>query len=330
MKASEWKALKALHSSLTMREVAYKTGLPLSTVSYMFNKLKEKGKFYFVVNYGELGLMVTTLITDNLKSDTGSLENLPLNVASVRKAYSGHGQFMVMYSIVPGPLVDELVSELKRDNIAVRTVVKGLEYIRWSPGFNAAELKGEFLKPVMEKAWEILNSSKKPPVFNTQSRVPDPIDLAIVSWRIQTGPFTSVLEGIKRIKESDPSFPKVSQQLISYHYRRHVLPSWLYNTYTPFLPMTSVPVRLYLFKGREAPALARALVALPYAYTATIDVDKAIVVAQYPCNMHYNVYSLISTADVELPYGEAILKPSMVSRTPFLWKPLARLRLLRK
>ncbi|RLE95489.1 MAG: hypothetical protein DRJ55_01785 [Thermoprotei archaeon] len=85
------------------------------------------------------------------------------------------------------------------------------------------------------------------------------------------------------------------------------------------MPSGKVPfIALYL-RGREAPALARALLALPGSIFAYVDMNKAYILAQYPCDLLHDVFSLASVADVEAPLGILTMKLGFKAKSPKLW-----------
>ena len=112
----------------------------------------------------------------------------------------------------------------------------------------------------------------------------------------------------------DPSFPPVYRQLLSVHYRRHVIARlWRYNSITLYCEVRANPVRAYYLVGRDAPAAARALIKLPMMYSALIDVEAAIVFGQPPPGYLAVIYQLLSQLDVEMPYGEIVLDPADIT-----------------
>ena len=165
----------------------------------------------------------------------------------------------------------------------------------------------------------------RPPAPPSSVKPPDPVDMAILVRKLQAGPFARPVEGVRYALSVDPSFPKVSEKTVGYHYRSHVLPAWLYNTFIPYLPMAEVPLRVFYFEGREAPALARVLIKLPYFITALVDVDRALVTGQPPSWMLETIYKVISSFDVKAPLCQLVMSSESIAKfIPHLWKFLKK------
>jgi len=67
-------------------------------------------------------------------------------------------------------------------------------------------------------------------------------------------------------------------------------------------------------EGRDAPAVARALVQLPWFHTAYIDFDRAIVSGQPPCESMLPLYKQLNELDVNTL--EFIMEPSLMRVVP--------------
>ena len=149
---------------------------------------------------------------------------------------------------------------------------------------------------------------------------PDPIDLAIILGK-QKHPYKSLLSIIRRVRKYDSNFPILSKQVLSYHYKKHVLKYWVYNTVNLYLDSAYVPFRLFYFEGPEAHIVARILVRFPSFYRALIDKEKAIVFGQPTGYILENIYKIISMFDIETPMGDLIVSLENISRFIIpLWK----------
>jgi 3'-phosphoadenosine 5'-phosphosulfate sulfotransferase (PAPS reductase)/FAD synthetase len=93
---------------------------------------------------------------------------------------------------------------------------------------------------------------------------------------------------------------RVSHQVLSYHFRNHVLKLWAGNRIWLYADAQQVPYRLLYLEGRDAPAVARALVQLPWLHTAYIDVGKAVVSGQPPCASMPHLYRVLGDLDVDV------------------------------
>ena len=317
----EWEIINVLQDSLTIRDLAKKSGIPLATTWRLVKKLYEKGKFHFVVDFRKLGLSQIAVISHFSDGYT----EWPYGTLSIRKIW-GNSPYLLHAAIVPEIFVDKYVKSLNTD---VVTVVRSLEHCKWKPNGGSLHLPEIGLIPIMAgRLWDMYFEQKnvKPPVPRLDHvPIPDPIDLAILVKKIQLGPFVKPFEAIKYAMSKDPHFPLVSEKTVSYHYRKHVLPAWQYNTFIPYFPLREVPIRIYYFEGREAPALARILINLPYFITALIDVDKSLLTAQPPPWMEVTIQQVIASFDVDTPLCQMVMSSESIAKfVPHLWRFLRR------
>ena len=125
----------------------------------------------------------------------------------------------------------------------------------------------------------------------------------------------------KEARKRDPSLPQTSEQVLSYHFTKHVKAMWKGNTAIVFNDMKLVPVRIFYFEGKDAPTFARILCQLPGSFTARINVDKALVIGQFPCSYDEYIVSEAEHFDIEMPFSYFV-QSSKDMRTviPGLWK----------
>mgnify|MGYP000041111779 CR=1 FL=1 len=321
----EWELIQALPSSLSLRRIAKRISLSPVSVWRIYKKLYEKGKFYYVFDTRRFGLCYLAVIS----TYPGNGENAwPQGTLTVRKIW-GLKPYTLFSALIPCTFISEYVKSLNAD---VVTVVRGLEIYWWRPDSGGSILMpGKGLMPFLSKTLEELYFKEKhaapPRELPDRIEAPDPIDLAILVKKLQAGPFAKPIEGIKYAASIDPLFPRVSEKTVSYHYRKHVLPGWLYNTFIPYLPINDVPLRVFYFEGREAPALARILINLPYFITALVDVNASLLTGQTPPWMMETVYRVISSFDVEAPLCQLVMSSRSIAKfIPHLWKFLKETR----
>jgi len=317
----EWEIIEATPEALTIRDLAKKSGVPLATTWRLVNKLHEKGKFQFVVDFRKLGLSQIAVISHF----SDEYAEWPYGTFSIRKIW-GNSPYLLHVAIVPEIFVNKYVKSLSTD---VVTVVRSLEYYKWKPNVGSLHLPEIGLIPIMAgRLWDMFFEQKnaRPPAPSLDHvPVPDPIDLAILVKKIQSGPFVKPFEAIEYAMSKDPQFPSVSEKTVSYHYRKHVLPAWQYNTFIPYFPLREVPIRIYYFEGREAPSIARVLINLPYFLTALIDTDKSLLTAQPPSWMEETIHKVISSFDVDTPLCQMVMSSENIAIfVPYLWKFLKR------
>ena len=96
---------------------------------------------------------------------------------------------------------------------------------------------------------------------------------------------------------------------------------WRGNTALIFADMRIVPIRIYYFEGRDAPLYARLLCQLPGAFSATIDVNKAVVIAQFLCYYDEHIMCEAEGFRVEMPYGYFVQSSINIARIiPKYWQ----------
>ena len=89
-------------------------------------------------------------------------------------------------------------------------------------------------------------------------------------------------------------------QILSQHFRNNVLKLWVGNRVWLYADAQQIPYRLIYMEGRDAPAVARALVQLLWFHTAYIDIEKAIVSGQPPCASMPHLYRVLGDLDVNV------------------------------
>ena len=309
----EYKFIVNLPSSRSLRGLANKTGISVSGALEIKKRLERRGKFHSVFNYRFFGLTPVAIIgREPVPSE------FPLGTLTVRRL-SGIGRYVLVTGLVPDEFVASFVSMLDMD---IAAFVKGTAFLKWLPNEACTGLSDHILEP----RWEGL---KEKSLFiekleTLETRVPDIIDAIILWGKIKYGPFYSVKKIIREALKVDEYLKGLTKQAVSYHYRRHVLPGWLYNTFIPRLSMEHIPLRIYYLEGRDAYLVALTLAHLPYFYTTYIDHGKVLVTGQVPCWMEYELYDkVLSVMDIKLPLGGLLASaPDVVFEIPKLWRYL--------
>ncbi len=313
----EWEILNVIRYSWTVRELARRAGLPYSTTWRILNAITEKGKVYFMPDYKNMNLLPLVVIT---KKDVKIIEVSSYTV-SIREIYGLKTKRKLIYALIPPPYVKNFLDVLGLDDVIV---IRGYEYIRWTANSNLTLYAPNIgvLMPVYGDIEKMLPSYTYPVEKYGGLKAPDKIDLAIIQGRIKDA-FITPSSAIKHAVRVDSSFPRISKQLISYHAIKHVKARyWRGNTINFFYPMNKVPIRVWYFKGKDAPTISRILVSIPSFFTATIDVEDALVIGQPPCSMLEDLYKRIFTLfeDVEMPLGDLVLSSKSIQRfRPRLW-----------
>ncbi len=312
---NEWEFIKAMEDSLNLLDISKKTKISYSNIYRIYDRLRSKVDFFFHVNYKKINLLpILILINDN--EPIKYVNNLTI---SIRKIYGTHSYYLI-YALVPCIYKEKYV---KSFNIEPVTIVEGLETQKWRPSYNSNiySPNQQLLMPVFSSWMDDIENLYKPvSVWESSSKAPDPIDITIILGKLKN-PYTSILNIVRTIRKYDSNIPILSKQVLSYHYRNHVLKCWLYNTINLYFDSNLVPFRLFYFEGPDAHIVARILTRYPMFYRALIDKDKAIVFGQPPGNIFENIYRIISMFDVEMPLGDLIVSLENMAWfiTP-LWK----------
>jgi len=120
----------------------------------------------------------------------------------------------------------------------------------------------------------------------------------LLLWVKSRWPFASLREAER---ESEKYLGRrVSHQVLSWHFRNHVLKLWAGNRVWLYADAQQIPYRLIYMEGKDAPAVARALVKLPWFHTAYIDIEKAVVSGQPPCASMPHLYRVLGNLDVDV------------------------------
>ena len=193
-------------------------------------------------------------------------------MTSVSLVYSLEFKRCYLLTALIPPVFVDYVSSLKP-----LIVVEGYEWHKWRPTFCEYDSK---LKRLVTKLDfdSVKRYDYEVKVWNRGLLAPDIYDLVLLQGRMKYA-FARPLEIYREAKSKDPGLPDVSEQVLSYHFTRHVKSMWAYNSITLY---SQHPTRVFYFEGYGAPALARILSLFPYSIESIVDVDKALVVTQLP------------------------------------------------
>jgi len=304
IKAKEWLVLKAACESLTIGDIVEKTGLKPYSVTRILNRLRGKVFIGFQPDYRKMGLLPVAIVTRLSRT------NLPPFTVADRKLYSSSKEEMELITAVPPERDVNLYLSLLSGE--PKYIVYGHEYIFWR--LNNAKLtlyieSENKVAPVLPRIYEVLNeySGKAPQRKPPKTETIDEIDLKILEEKQEYA--------FKKLREISRIIG-ISHQVLSYHFRRHVRRLWTGNRIRLYLDANVVPFRVYVFEGKDAPALAKTLVELPYFHSAFVDEDKACVIAQPSDIVSKCLNKIINEIDVYMPFGELTMELKMERRIP--------------
>lgn len=297
-----WTILEALEDSLTLSEIANKTGLEKYTISRKLSEIKS-GKtnirLRFEVNLEKIGFINVGVIGRK------KIEILPF-LQSYREVRL-LGRKMYLYTfLIPydeDPL-NEVFSNFEEDALTVR----GLERKWWRVDSPATAYTD---KTVYGKLDDVELKRENPPTLPSRDAGLDDVDVLLL-WGKYRWPFTSMRE-IERESEKYLG-RRISHQVLSWHFKRHFLKLWIGNRVWLYGDIEQMPYRLLYLEGRDSPYAARALVQLPWFHTAYIDFDKALVSGQPPCPSMPQLYKSLGDLDVDVV--DFYMEPSTLKWVP--------------
>ncbi len=292
---NEWRVLSAIPRSSTIARISELTGLPYSTVIDVVKRLSRMGiEMHFVPRYDVMNVKPLFLL---FKAE--GVERLPLYTVRVSRL-KGRSSYLGVLALVPERHVDDYVAALPERPVER---VEGEEVRHWLPtGRLTRYVSGlGLVLPSTERLEEVLAAGRAP-IERREKRWVDWIDLLVIIFKMRYA-YTKLSE-VARLIEERLGMSAPSRQLMSYHYRTHVMGLWNYNAVGFRLNETVAPRRLYVFRGKESRVAARTLVEMPYFFESYIGEEGAATYAQPPCYTHRILYDILSTVDVDLPYGE--------------------------
>jgi len=250
-----------------------------------------------------MGLLPIAVI---LKS---GLERLPPFTIAERRLRGRLGVLELLTAVPPEEHVEQYISLLPGEP---QYVVFGYELVFWRPDRAGLTIYLEDRSEITSNVSEIekvIERYRRMPIGKSQvvREKIDEIDLKIIKEKHKYA--------FKKLREIS-KVVGISHQTLSYHFRRHVRKIWYGNRIGLFLDANVVPFRVYIFEGRDAPALAKTLVELPYFHSALIGEERAYIVAQPFDSIREYLNKVIKEIDVHMPFGELIMELKMKRKIP--------------
>jgi len=288
-KGIEWNLLHAIETSLSISEIVDKTKLSISKVSKTLNKIKNSGlgiRLGFESHLERAGLLYVATISKK------HLEKAPPYMQAERVLRLLGSRFFLYTGLMPAD--DSVIEEWLSSFEDAALTVRGLERYWWKTSAPATTYNDGWVCGDVEaiKVFETIQ-----PNYPSKELKLDDVDVFLI-WVKSRWPFTSLREAEK---ESEKYLGRrVSHQVLSWHFRNHVLKLWAGNRVWLYADAQQIPYRLIYMEGRDAPGVARVLVQLPWFHTAYIDIEKAIVSGQPPCASMPHLYRVLGDLDVDV------------------------------
>jgi len=283
-----WRCLEAVESSLSTSEIAHKSDLQLWKVSKILKSIKGQStgiRLSFEIDFKKAGLLNVATISRR------NLERVPYLQA--QRVLRVLGQKMFLYTSIL-PIEDFPIEEWLSTFEESALTVKALERKWWKIGVPATVYLEGWVHGDLEA---IKVNDKSQPTFPAQREIELDSEDVLLLWVKFRWPFASLREAER---ESEKYLGKrISHQVLSWHFRNHVLKLWVGNRVWLYADAQQIPYRLIYLEGKDAPAVARALVQLPWFHTAYIDIEKAIVSGQPPCASMLHLYKVLGDLDVD-------------------------------
>jgi DNA-binding MarR family transcriptional regulator len=288
-KGIDWNLLRAIETSLSISEIADETKLSISKVSKIMNKIKNSSlgiRVGFESYLERAGLLYVATISRK------HLERAPPYMQAER-VLRVLGSRLFLYSGLM-PAEDSAIEEWSSNFEDSAFTVRGLERYWWKTSAPATTYNDGWVCGDVE-AIRVLETNQAS--YPSKELNLDDVDVLLL-WAKFRWPFASLREAER---ESEKYLGRrVSHQVLSWHFRNHVLKLWAGNRVWLYADAQQVPYRLLYLEGRDAPAVARALVQLPWFHTAYIDVGKAVVSGQPPCASMPHLYRVLGDLDVDV------------------------------
>jgi len=300
MDKKDWLLIKSLFNSLSLSEIARRTGIPKSTISRRLqNLLTQKIKVKYVVSKKALGLTPLLLITENKVSD------LPSYTISCRKGITSGNVLYVISAYVPTTHISSYLSLLSQDPLFI---FECDDILIWNPilseKYGVVDLNKNEIHINFKRLSKVENE-----IIEFRRINPDIYDLLIITYK-ENNPFLSLS---KISKKGYKDYIFVKRQTLSYHFRKHVIPIWLGNSIRIYRPLSEYPVRLFIFEACDVENLAFKLSLIPRIFTIYYSRDVIIFSAQLNSLEVFKLYKNILVHHKARPLVcELYLEPSFV------------------
>jgi len=284
-----WHCIKAAENSLSISEIAHISGLQSWEVSRILHSIRSQNvgvRLGFEVNLDRAGLLEVATISRK------NVERVPYLQAQRVLRILGH-KFVLYTGIMPAEdsAIEEWLSTFEESALTIRA----LERIWWKTNAPATVYRDGWVYGDVESV-KVIDKSQ-PSLIQEKKMELDDEDVLLL-WAKFRWPFTSLREAER---ESEKYLGRrVSHQVLSWHFKNHVLKLWAGNRVRLYADAQQVPYRLLYLEGKDAPAVARALVQLPWFHTAYIDIGKAVVSGQPPCASMPHLYRVLGDLDVDV------------------------------
>lgn len=290
---SEYEILKAMVTSLSYAEVARKTGFTIPYISRKVRDLYSRVYLSAWFDFRAMGLIQVFIEARYDERVVKALAETQLPyILSASHLFRGKRDTLLLYSLLPEPYVDKVVEAMPLED---KEVIIPLMYCRWRPDeamltrFAEGRIVGD-----VERIPEAYASVQVVEKVSALRVLPDEIDLAIFSKLLQN-PYANLIDVARALG--------VRQQVVSYHFLRHVKPLWLFNAVALDFNPEEMPLKIYWIyvdSTESAKTLAKALVQTPYFPTAFVvsnDPKRVVAMATLPSHLELKALRALRSID---------------------------------
>lgn len=295
---NEWEVVKASTSALTIAKISETTRLPYSTVIDIVRRLSRKGILFSFVPYCDMvGLKPIFLLFPDKP-----IKSVPVYTRAVYSLL-GRQRYKAVSALVPVKLINDYISYFSEEPIEF---ISTYEIRHWTASGKLTQYNSKLgiLLPREEGLEDALVESRTA-VTEHEKRWVDWVDLIILYFKMRYA-FTKLSDVSEMVKQ-DFALKPPSRQLMSYHYRTHVVSLWSYNRTLFRLNTSLVPLKLYFFGGKEGLTAARVLVQAPYMYEGLVGESSAAVLGQPPNYMEPLIHEVLNVTNADMPYGSLLV-----------------------
>ncbi len=295
---TEWRVISAATRALTVAKISEIASLPYSTVIDVVKRLARLSLgLSFVPHYDMIGFQSVFLLFEDYE-----IKQAPIYTQAVYRLL-GKKRYIGVKALVPETRVPDYVSAFRREPLytlktyEVRHWMPSGRLTKYLPGLNIAI-------PTMEGISEVLAESRVPkkPV---ERKWIDWVDLVVLYFKMRYV-YTKLSDITNLVRESFKIEPP-SRQLMSYHYRTHVINFWSHNKINFRLNPELAPLKIYIFNGKEGGSAARTLIEAPYMHEALVGDSSAVIFGQPPSYLERLIYEVIHLTAPEMPFGALLV-----------------------
>ncbi|QOJ78580.1 hypothetical protein IG193_07430 [Infirmifilum lucidum] len=291
---NEWRVISAATRALTVAKISEIASLSYSTV---IDVVKRLGRLNlgvsFVPHHDMLGFQHVFLLFEDYE-----IKQFPVFTQAVYKLL-GRRRYIGVKALVPETRVPDYISAFRREPLYT---LRTYEVRHWMPSGRLTKyLPGlNIVVPTMEKLGEVLAESRVPRKPRERKWV-DWVDLVVLYFKMKYV-YTKLSDMTNLVRENFRIEPP-SRQLMSYHYRTHVVNFWSHNKINFRLNPELAPLKVYIFNGKEGESAARTLIEAPYMHEALVGESSAVILGQSPSHLERLIYEVIYLTAPEMPFG---------------------------